>query len=126
MDPLLMEGKIRADPEMHRRITVAQAQFDVRYRIDKPYRKVTVSWTELVHYTRADGKYEAERPVGQTATLAPKLPPQPGSHLVSRTRIESMPPGAYRIKLEGETQAGELTKIDERTFWFDGKSFEEL
>ena len=61
MDPKLIEMKLRADPEMSKRVLAAQGQYDIRFRIDKPYRKVVVTWTELVGYSRADGKHEGER-----------------------------------------------------------------
>jgi hypothetical protein len=35
-------------------------------------------------------------------------------------------PGAYRVRLEGEDAAGQKGRIDERTYWFDGRTFEEL
>jgi hypothetical protein len=126
MDEKLIEARLRANPDIIKRSAAAQGQYDVRFRIDKPYRKVIVKWTGLVGYSRPDGKYQGERPIGQSVIAAPKMPPQAGAHLVARTRLEPLKPGAYRVNLEGEGPTGELSKIDERTFWFDGKSFEEL
>jgi hypothetical protein len=125
MDPKLIEAEIRTEPEMSRRLLAAQHQYDVRFRIDKPYRKVVVSWTELKGYSRADGRSQGEQVLGQSTLAAPKAP-APGALLVAHTRIENLKPGAYRVNLQGENAAGELLKIDERTYWFDGKSFEEL
>jgi len=126
MDPKLIEMKLRADSEMSKRLVAAQNQYDIRFRIDKPYRKVVVTWTELVGSTRAGAKPQAERPLGKSSLTAPKLPAANAPQLVARTRLEPLKPGAYRITLEGETSTAEVLKIDERTFWFDGKVFEEM
>jgi hypothetical protein len=126
MDSRLIEEKLRADPEMRRRALAAQGQYDIRFRIDKPYRKVVVAWTELSGYSRANGRHEGERPLGQCTIAAPKVTLQSGAPLDARAKLENLKPGAYRISLQGESPAGELLKIDERTYWFDGKSFEEL
>jgi hypothetical protein len=126
MDPKLIEIKLRSDPEISKRLLAAQGQYDIRLRIDKPYRKLMVSWVELTAYSRPNAKYQGERALGQCTITAPKMPPQPGTHLVARTKLENLKPGAYRIRLDGEGTTGELLKIDERTYWFDGKSFEEI
>jgi hypothetical protein len=126
MDSRLIEEKLRADPEMRRRALAAQGQYDIRFRIDKPYRKVVVAWTELSGYSRANGRHEGERPLGQCTIAATKVTLQSGAPLDARAKLENLKPGAYRISLQGESAAGELLKIDERTYWFDGKSFEEL
>jgi hypothetical protein len=126
MDPKLIENRLRLDPEIMKRSAAAQGQYDVRFRIDKAYQKVVVKWSELTGYSRTDGKFQGERALGQTALPAPKMSVQSGGHLVARTRLESLKPGAYRIVLEGANGAGEVVPIDERIFWFDGKSFEEL
>ena len=47
-----------------------------------------------------------------------------GTQSVSRVKLGVLAPGAYRITLAGETAAGPPAKIDERTYWFDGKAFE--
>jgi hypothetical protein len=122
IDPKLIEEKLRTDPEIQKRVAAAQGQYCVRFRVDKAYRKVVVSWAGLTGYTRADGKYEGERPLGQDGMAAPRT----GVALTARTKMESLRPGAYRIALRGETAGGEAAKIDERIYWFDGKSFEEL
>jgi hypothetical protein len=126
MDEKYLEGKVRGEPEMVKRSAAAQGQYDIRFRVDKSYRKVTASWIELAGYARATGKYEAERALGQSALPNPKLPPQAGSPLTTRTKLPMLKPGAYRVRLEGEDAAGRAGKIDERTYWFDGKTFEEL
>ena len=46
--------------------------------------------------------------------------------LTARTKLPALKPGAYRVRLEGEDTAGQAARIDERTYWFDGKTFEEL
>jgi hypothetical protein len=81
---------------------------------------------ELAGYARATGKYDGERVLGQSALASPKLPPQAGSPLTARTRLPKLAPGAYRVRLEGESATGQAGKIDERCYWFDGKTFEEL
>jgi hypothetical protein len=44
----------------------------------------------------------------------------------ARTKLTRLAPGAYRIRLDAEDASGHTTRIDERTYWFDGKVFEEL
>uniref|UniRef100_Q026A0 Uncharacterized protein n=1 Tax=Solibacter usitatus (strain Ellin6076) TaxID=234267 RepID=Q026A0_SOLUE len=126
MDPKLIEMKVRADPEMSKRLAAAQHQYDIRFRIDKPYRKIVVTWTELVGATPAGASPEAVRPLGKSILTAPKPPSPNAPQLVARTRLEPLKPGAYRLTLEGESSTAELQKIDERTFWFDGRVFEEM
>ena len=126
MDRKLVEEKLRADPEMHKRMLLAQGHYDIRFRLDKPWRKIVVAWTEFSGYSRASGTHEGEHPLGQSTITAPRMTTQPGAYLVARTKLETLKPGAYRVSLEGEGSAGELLKIDERIFWFDGKNFEEL
>jgi hypothetical protein len=126
MDPKLIESRLRSDPEMIKRVSAAQGQYDVRFRIDKTYHRVVVKWIELTGYSRAEAKAKGERPVGQVAVAAPKMPVPAGGYMIARAKLEALKPGAYRIVLEGEGAAGEVAAIDERTFWFDGRSFEEL
>ena len=126
IDEKYLEGKVRAEPEMIRRSAAALGQYTVRLRVDKSYRKLTVSWMELTGYARATGKYAGERALGQSALVNPKLPPQAGSPLTARTKLPALAPGAYRIRLEGDDATGQAGKIDERSYWFDGKTFEEL
>ena len=125
MDEKYLEDKVRGEPEMVKRLAAAQGQYTIRFRVDKSYRKVTVSWLELAGYARETGKYAAERALGQGTVPNPK-PPLAGSPLTARTKLPLLKPGAYRVRLEGEDAAGPAGKIDERTYWFDGKTFEEL
>jgi hypothetical protein len=125
MDEKYLESRVRADPEMVKRTVAAQGQYAIRFRLDKSYRKLTISWIELAGFTRATGKFEAERPLGQSALPNPKLP-QAGAPLTARTKLPVLQPGAYRVRLEGEDAAGQAAQIDERIYWFDGKTFEEL
>ena len=126
MDEKYLEGKVRAEPAMIKRSAAALGQYTIRFRVDKSYRKVTVRWMELAVYVRATGKYDGERALGQSALANPKLPPQAGSPLTARTKLPTLSPGAYRVRLEGEDASGQAGKIDERSYWFDGKTFEEL
>ena len=126
IDEKYLEDKLRAEPEMIKRTAAAQGQYAIRFRVDKSYRKVTVSWVELTGYARATGKYEGERALGQSALPGPKLPPQPGSPLTAHTKLPVLKPGAYRVRLESEDAAGQAAQIDQRTYWFDGKTFEEI
>ena len=119
------EDLIRTAPEMQKRTAQAAGYYDVKYRVDKPYRQVTVSWTELEQYARDTGKFTGERALGRTQIAAPRMP-QGGAPLTTRTRMDALKAGAYRVKLEGELAAGQPVPIDERIYWFDGKSFEEL
>ena len=114
MDEKYLEDKVRAEPEMVKRSAAAQGQYAIRFRLDKSYRKVTVSWTELAGYARATGKYEAERALGQSALPNPK-PAAPGrgsadrAHQTARaaTRRLPRPPGG-----RGRRRAG---RADRRT-----------
>jgi hypothetical protein len=126
MDPKLIEAKLRADPEMNRRAASAHGQYTIRFRTDKPYRKIVVTWTELTGYSRTDGKHTGERPLGASTMAIVKMPAASAAPLAARTKLETLKPGAYRIHMEGEGSTGELQKIYERTYWFDGKIFEEL
>jgi hypothetical protein len=126
MDEKYLEGRVRAEPEMVKRLAAATGQYAIRFRVDKSYRKVTVSWSELAGYVRPTGRYASERELGQSALPNPKPPPQTGIPLTARTRLPLLAPGAYRVRLEGEGGDGQTAKIDERNYWFDGKTFEEL
>jgi hypothetical protein len=127
MDERYLEGRVRAEPEMIKRSAAAVGQYTVRFRVDKNYRVVTVSWMELAGYARATGEYAGERALGQSALPNPKLPPQAGSLLMTaHTKLPTLAPGAYRVRLEGESATGQAGKIDERSYWFDGRTFEEL
>lgn len=121
-----IEDRVRAEPEMQRRIGQAAGAYDVRFRIDKPYRQVTVTWTALEGYSRESGKFSGERTAGRTQVPSPRMPPQSGGQLNARTKMDPLQPGAYRIRLEGAAAAGQPILIDERIYWFDGKVFEEL
>ena len=125
-DQKYMEGRVRADPEMVKRSAAAQGQFAIRCRLDKAYRKLTINWSELTGYARVSGRYDAERAIGQGSLSGPKpsLPTAPPVTL--RAKLPAIQPGAYRVRLEGEDTEGHTMRIDERTYWFDGKVFEEL
>ena len=126
VDEKYLEGKVRAEPEMIKRSAAALGQYTVRFRVDKSSRKVIISWMELAAYARATGKFDSERALGQSVLANPKLPPSSGGPLMARTKLPALAPGAYRIRLEGEDANGQAARIDERTYWFDGKTFEEL
>ena len=63
------------------------------------------------------------------AQLERDYPPPPDyfrtTAKLGRDELRTLKPGAYRVGLEGESPTGEMVKIDERTYWFDGKVFEE-
>ena len=61
------DNRVRAQPEMQKRIKEAAGQFDIRYRVDKPYRLVTVTWIALEGYSRDNGKFESERVLGRSS-----------------------------------------------------------
>jgi hypothetical protein len=119
------EDRVRAEPEMQKRIAAAVGHYGVRYRIDKPYREVTLTWTELADYSREDGKFKGERTVGRTVIPNPRSV-GPGAQNSVRARVEPLQPGAYRLRLDGTAAPGQSARIDERIYWFDGKTFEEL
>jgi len=126
IDEKFLQDRVRAEPEMVKRSAAAQGQYDIRFRVDRNYRKVTVNWAELAGYARATGKFEAERTLGQSTIPNMKPSPQAAVPLTARTKLPGLKPGAYRVRLEGEDATGQSARIDERTYWFDGKTFEEL
>ncbi len=87
---------------------------------------MTVSWLELAGYSRPSGRYQAERALGQSTLPNPRVQAPGAAPLTARTKLQALQSGAYRIRLEGEDTAGGTARIDERTYWFDGKTFEEL
>jgi hypothetical protein len=117
------EDTVRAKPEMKKRIADATGYFNVKFRPDKSYPRATLTWIELQGYTRETGQFQSERVLGRTLIAAPNVPPPGAAPLNARCKLEPLKPGAYRIRLEADTPA---RSIDERTFWFDGKTFEEL
>jgi hypothetical protein len=94
--------------------------------VDKSYRRLTVSWARLEGYARNSGRFAGERALGQSAMPASKLPLSGGGLLTARTKLPALAAGAYRIRLDGEDAGGQSGRIDERSYWFDGKTFEEL
>ena len=44
----------------------------------------------------------------------------------ARIKLPPLAPGAYRVRLDAEDAAGHTAAIDERTYRFDGKVFEEM
>jgi len=126
MEPQTMEEKLRAEPEMQKRLAAANGWFGIKYRVDKPYSKVKIRWTELTGYSREDGSSTAKRELGSNTAANVRATLQPGSLLTGRTRLGTLSPGAYRITIEGQTAAGGNARIDQRDYWFDGKTFEEL
>jgi hypothetical protein len=120
------EDRVRADPEMQKRIAQTTGYYSIRYRIDKPYRQAILTWTELQEYSRESGKFKRERTVGRSVIANPKPTAQAAAQVTARTKMEPLPPGVYRVRLDGEAAPGQSTPIDERIYWFDGKTFEEL
>jgi hypothetical protein len=43
-----------------------------------------------------------------------------------RTKLPALAAGAYRVKVDVEDAGGQTRRLDERTYWFDGKTFDEL
>jgi len=124
MDLKYIEERLRSDPAMQKRVAAAHGSYEVRYRIDRAYSKVTVTWAELTGYSAAAGSFDAARDLGQSSI--PNVRQQPASApMTVRVRLEPLHAGAYRVRLTGEEPAGEAIPIDDRIFWFDGKTFEE-
>jgi hypothetical protein len=125
VDPKHIEDSLRAEPANQKRLAAAAGWYGVKYRIEAPYARVTIRWSELEGYTRGSGKFTGERPVGASSTADVK-PTGAGKLVESRVRMEPLKPGAYRIAIEGETAGGAKVAIDQRDFWFDGIFFDEL
>jgi hypothetical protein len=121
VDPKVVEARLRATPEMQRRIAAASGIYAIKYRLDKTYAKVTIRWTELTPASLADGKAQGERVLGQSAGAAVRT----AAPATARTKLAALKPGEYRVTLEGEA-GGKKVTVDERAFWFDGVRFEEL
>jgi hypothetical protein len=124
MDLKYLEERIRTEPIMQKRVAAARGYYDVRYRVDRPYARITVTWTELTGYSQATGKSEAEHDLGQVSIPNVRKPAQ-GAIPTARVHLETLKPGGYRVRMEGLSLTGETAKIDERIYWFDGKTFEE-
>ncbi len=119
-----LEDRIRNEPNMQKRVAASRGYYDVRYRVGQAYKKITVTWTELTGYSQATGKYDAERELGQVS-IPNVRKPVPGAVPTARIRLATLTPGAYRVRLDGESLTGETAKVDECIYWFDGKTFEE-
>jgi len=126
LDPSVLEAKLRADPESKKRIAAAEGWFALRYRVDRPYAKVELRWAELTGYSRDTGRFDSERAMTATTAQNVRMPPGRGVLLGRRIQLGALAPGAYRLVLDGQTASGEKKRIDQRDFWFDGKTFEEL
>ncbi len=126
IDPGRTEQKLREDPEMRNRMVAAQGQYSVKYRLDPRYPKSSLVWLELTSYNKADGKFAAERLLGEANLPAPKPAAATAGPLTVRIKLPALSPGAYRVKLQGDGGSGSAVRIDERTYWFDGKVFEEM
>jgi hypothetical protein len=120
------EDLVRARPEMRKRLTEAAGFFNVKFRPDKPYNRITLTWIALVGYVRETGESQSERQVGRIAVPAVRVAAPAAPPLNARMKMEPLQRGAYRIRLEGDVPGGSPVKIDERLFWFDGKVFEEI
>jgi hypothetical protein len=125
MDLKMVEDRIRSQPEMQKRIAAARGMYDLKYRVDRAYRKIVLSWSELKGYSKPDGQFESERALAQ-ASFPNVAKPAPGALITARIHMEPLQPGTYRVRIEGESLAGGTSKIDERIYWFDGKTFEEM
>jgi hypothetical protein len=120
------EDVVKARPEMKKRLTEAAGYYDVKFRPDKSYPRVVLTWIELQGYSRETKKHQAERVLAHTPITAARVPPAGAPPLNARVKLDSLQPGAYRVRLEGDGPGGTPILIDERTLWFDGKRFEEL
>jgi len=123
MDLQYIEERLRNDPAMQKRISAARGEYDVRFRVDKSYRRVTLLWSRLTGYSVATGAFESATNLAETSI--PNVHKAPGPPLTARIHVEPLKPGAFRLRLTGEGMAGEAAPIDERIFVFDGKTFEE-
>ncbi len=124
-DPKQIETALRADPVNQRRLAAVSGWYDVKYRIEASYTRVTIRWSELAGYARPGGTFTAARELGSSTAAAVK-PAGPGRFLESRIKLAPLKPGAYRISIEGETAGGAKAAIDRRDYWFDGELFDEL
>jgi hypothetical protein len=125
VDTRYLEERLRANPEMQKRVAAAAGYFDIKYRVDKQFAKVTIAWSELEQYQPADGSSQGERPLGTSTVASPRMP-GPTALLNARTKLEPLKPGVYRVRLTGQPAAGEPVVVDDRIFSFDGKNFEEM
>ena len=110
---------------MQKRVAAAHGSYGIRYRVDKPYRKITLTWSELTGYSPATGKYDAQRELAQVSLANARRPPLGSPPATARIHLDLTKPGAYRLLLEGEGLTGEAASRDECIYWFDGKTFEE-
>ena len=110
---------------MQKRIAAAAGYYDIKFRIDKAYAKVNVRWTELTGYSRADGKFQGERPLGQTSVAGAEAG---GRRRAAQRPHQTRTAQARRLpdRDRRRNRAARRSVIDERDYWFDGKTFEEL
>jgi hypothetical protein len=119
------EDRVRSAPEMQKRIADARGSVQVKYRLDRPYRSLTLRWFRLADIPRAGGEPDTETaPAGITVQNPRKT--EPGEPATARFKPDSLEPGAYRIRIDAAQPSGEQVRVDERTFWFDGKRFREI
>jgi hypothetical protein len=125
MDLKYIEGRLRSDPAMQKRIAAAKGSYNVRFRVDRAFRKVTVAWSQLAGYSVATGAFEGATDLGQTAVPNVRKPPPATAPMIARVHLEPLKAGIFRVRLSGDGMDGEAVQIDERVFRFDGKTFEE-
>jgi hypothetical protein len=113
---------VRQRPEMKKRIMEANGNYDIKFRPDKPYARVTIVFIGMVGYDKETGIAGTEKILGRINVPNVRPPAPTSPPLNARIKMEPIKPGAYRIRLEGEAGA----PIDNRLFWYDGKVFEEM
>ena len=119
------EDTARANPAMQKRLAAARDSYLVRYRLDRVYRKARLRWTRLENYARPGGTFDRETKLADSE-LPPAAPGDTGKPPSVRFHFPALVPGAYRLRLVEVTAPGTEVNIDERTFWFDGKLFQEM
>jgi hypothetical protein len=121
----VFEDKVRNTPEMQKRLAAARDVYLVKYRLDQPYRKLVFRWSRLPNYSQTGGSLDGEVPLTQAAQA--NAVRTDGAEFPSvRLQIPAIQPGAYRIRMDAEKGVGPPVALDDRTFWFDGKRFDEL
>ena len=118
------EDKVRATPEMKKRAAAARDAYVVRYRLVRAYPRVLLRWSRLLNYHLQNGEFEGVKVMAETVLGAGRRSPD-GQPAAARLHVTGLEPGAYRLRLAATSAAGE-TRIDERTYWFDGKLFQEI
>ena len=118
---------MRAEPEMVKRIGGGTGT--VRHHATGwtgSTAKVTVELGGVDRLRRGRREVRGGTRVGAIDDAQCETPPQPGGSVDRAHEAAGAETGGLPCPAGGEDAAGKTARIDERDYWFDGKTFEEL